>query len=243
MIPKTIHYCWFGKNKKPKLIKKCIKSWKKYCPDYQIIEWNEDNFDINYNEYVKEAYRLKKWAFVSDVARIYALVKCGGVYLDTDMELIKPIDYYLSLKAFCGREDLSCVGTAILGCEKNFPLFKDLLLEYEKENFTANQNGLYRTITDRLTMFVQRNGEYLIAQDVMQNIDELTVYPIHYFYPKDMSTGILDKIENSYAIHHGCNSFLSSKDRLRIKLFKFFNRVFGKKFSSFLYKILGRGRQ
>ena len=87
MIPKIIHYCWFGRNPLTKMAKKCIASWRKYCPDYEIIEWNEDNFDIDYCPYVREAYDAKKWAFVSDVARLYALVKMGGIYMDTDVDL------------------------------------------------------------------------------------------------------------------------------------------------------------
>ena len=100
MIPKIIHYCWFGKNPLSDLAKKCIDSWKKYCPDYEIIEWNEENFDINSNVYVKEAYDSKKWAFVTDYVRLYALDKCGGIYMDTDVELLKGIDVFLENEAF-----------------------------------------------------------------------------------------------------------------------------------------------
>ena len=95
MIPKTIHYCWFGRNKKSPLIEMCIDSWKKYCPNYGIKEWNEDNFDINQCQFVKEAYATKKWAFVSDYARLYILKEHGGIYMDTDVEVIKPLDRFL----------------------------------------------------------------------------------------------------------------------------------------------------
>ena len=102
-IPKIIHYCWFGKGPKPELAIKCIESWKKYCPDYEIKEWNEDNFDLNYNAYVKEAYENKKWAFVTDVVRLYALVNYGGIYMDTDVEVIKPLDEFLTLSGLSGE--------------------------------------------------------------------------------------------------------------------------------------------
>ena len=115
MIPKTIHYCWFGGNPLPPLAVKCIKSWKKYCPDYEIIEWSEKNFDVSSAPlYVRQAYEAKKWAFVTDYVRLYAMTTCGGVYMDTDVELVKPIDTYLSHEAFSGFEDDTCIPPIIL---------------------------------------------------------------------------------------------------------------------------------
>ena len=105
MIPKVIHYCWFGRNPLPPLAKKCIESWKKYCPDYEIKEWNEDNFPMDYNDYVKEAYEAKKWAFITDVVRLFALVTEGGIYMDTDVEVIKPLDGLLQYEAVSGFEN------------------------------------------------------------------------------------------------------------------------------------------
>ena len=104
MIPKVIHYCWFGGNPLPELAQKCIASWKKYCPDYEIKEWNESNFDLNCCDYVREAYEAKKWAFVSDVARLYAMVHEGGIYMDTDVEVIAPLDSLLQYHAVSGFE-------------------------------------------------------------------------------------------------------------------------------------------
>ena len=101
MIPKKIHYCWFGGNPLPSLAVKCIESWKKYLPDYEIKEWNESNFDLNYNDYVREAYEAKKWAFITDVVRLYAMVTEGGIYMDTDVEVLKPLD------------SLGCVGIRV----------------------------------------------------------------------------------------------------------------------------------
>ena len=117
-IPKIIHYCWFGKNEKSDLAKKCIDSWKKKCPDYQIIEWNEENFDITTNEYVYEAYMNKKWAFVSDFVRIFALYNNGGIYLDTDVEILKNMDEFLCNTTFFGFETIDKVSTGIIGAQK-----------------------------------------------------------------------------------------------------------------------------
>ena len=104
MIPKIIHYCWFGGKPKPELAEKCIESWKKFCPDYEIVEWNEGNFNINSNLYVKQAYEAKKYAFVTDYVRLYALYTQGGIYMDTDVMVLKPLDEYLNHEAFSGFE-------------------------------------------------------------------------------------------------------------------------------------------
>ena len=118
MIPKVIHYCWFGRNEKSELIKRCIDSWKKYCPGYDIVEWNEDNCDLNSCTYVKEAYEAKKWAFVSDYIRHFVLEQYGGIYLDTDVELLKPLDSFLSGNFVALENEHSIASGLIMGCEK-----------------------------------------------------------------------------------------------------------------------------
>lgn len=136
MIPKIIHYCWFGHNEKPEIINKCIESWQKYCPDYQIIEWNESNFDINSNQYMKEAYDDKAWAFVSDVARLMIVYENGGIYMDTDVELSASLDDWLDLNAFyifeSGRYIASGLG---FGAEKHHPSVKQMLSFYESHSY------------------------------------------------------------------------------------------------------------
>ena len=127
-IPKIIHYCWFGGKPKPELAEKCIRSWKKYCPDFEILEWNEHNFDVTTApRYVQQAYACKRWAFVSDFVRLKALTEMGGVYMDTDVEVIKPLTPYLHHRAFAGFEHPERVQTGLLACEKDFPLFRDFL--------------------------------------------------------------------------------------------------------------------
>ena len=118
MIPKIIHYCWFGRGEMPSLAKKCIASWKKYLPEYKVKQWNEDNFDLNLYPYVAEAYAQRKFAFVTDVVRLYALYTEGGIYMDTDVEVLKPLDEFLRHPAFSGFEDEKNVPTGIMGAEK-----------------------------------------------------------------------------------------------------------------------------
>ena len=146
-IPKVIHYCWFGRNEKPNLFYKCFESWKKYCPDYEIIEWNEDNFDINMIPYVKEAYEAKKWAFVADYARLWIVYHYGGIYLDTDVELLRPLDNLLASEAFFGSEDEKSIATGLgFGARKGNNVVKCMLLDYSDQHF-KNKDGTYDLTT------------------------------------------------------------------------------------------------
>lgn len=210
MIPKSIHYCWFGRNPKPKLAKKCIKSWKKYCPDYEIIEWNEDNFDISSAPlYVRQAYEAKKWAFVSDYVRLHAMVKYGGVYMDTDVELLKPIDNFLHHHAFSGFEDDIHVPTGIMGCEKNYTLFRKFLQHYDNECFLL-PSGEYNMLTNVfiITSTLQKSG--LIPNNSYQEIDGFALYPKDYFCPYENNEGRLKITHNTVAIHWFTGSWLPS---------------------------------
>ena len=137
-IPKIIHYCWFGKNEYPPIMKKCLKSWKKNCPDYQFVLWNEDTFDINSSEWTRRAYETKKYAFVADYVRLKAIKEYGGIYLDIDQELIKPLDKFLTHRAFLGfmREDSVSMG--IIGAELNHPTICDLFKHYDNREFIVN---------------------------------------------------------------------------------------------------------
>ena len=130
MIPKKIHYCWFGRKPLPALALMCIESWKRFLPDYEIIEWNEDNFDVNLYQYAKEAYHMKKYAFVSDVCRLYALKEIGGLYMDTDLEVLKPLDAFLHHNAFSGYESNGYIPTALMGSKKNGEWATDMPVSY-----------------------------------------------------------------------------------------------------------------
>ncbi|QYN54331.1 glycosyl transferase [Lactobacillus panisapium] len=140
MIPKIIHYVWVGGNPKPKNIKRCMKTWQKHLQDYQIIEWNEDNFDIYENKYVEQAYKAKKWAFVSDYIRAKAVYEMGGIYLDTDVLVLDNLESLLNNRAFVGFENPANPFTAVFGAEKHHPLLKDMLAYYDDRNFSFDHN-------------------------------------------------------------------------------------------------------
>ena len=215
MIPKTIHYCWFGRKSKPKLAKKCIKSWKKHCKDYKIIEWNEDNFDISSAPiYVRQAYEAKKWAFVTDYVRLFVMVKYGGIYMDTDVEVIKPLDYFLKHKAFSGFENETQIQTAIMACEQNFPLFK-IFLDYYYDVSFFNQDGTinYTTNVSIITDMCLSLG--LKQDNSLQVIDGFVLYPRDYFCPIEYYTNILNKTKNTATIHHFSGSWKSKEDSIK----------------------------
>lgn len=216
MIPKVIHYCWFGKNKLPESALKCIDSWKKYCPDYKIKEWNEDNFDINSSCYVREAYEAKKWAFVTDYVRLYALYKEGGIYMDTDVEVIKPLDDFLDLKAFTGFETKTSVPTGIMASEQGLSIFKELLDDYEDRHF-IDENG-HINLTTNVVMITQALKRYgLKLNNQLQTIQDITLFPKAFFCPKSYETGKILISTNTYTIHHFAGSWLSP---LQIKMKK-----------------------
>ena len=145
MIPKKIHYCWFGGKALPEDTVRYIGSWRRHCPDYEIKEWNESNFDLDMFPYVREAYDAGKYAFVSDVARLYALVSEGGVYMDTDVEVLKPLDCFLGHEAFSGFEDAGHVTTGVIGSEKGGKYVSENLAEYGKRHFVKEDGSLDTT--------------------------------------------------------------------------------------------------
>lgn len=217
MIPKKIHYIWLGGNKKSKLIEKCIASWKKYCPDYEIIEWNENNFDIGSNKYLKEAYEAKKWAFASDYIRLYVLYTEGGIYMDTDVEVLKPLDRFLECKAFSGFERKDAILTGIMACEKGNEIFKELLSYYTDKSF-YNEDGSMNQTTNVVTitnMFLEKG---LILNNEYQNIEGFELFPNDYFCPKDYKTKELFLTDNSYTIHHFDGSWVAPKDKFKMKV-------------------------
>ena len=200
-IPKIIHYCWFGGKPKPPLAEKCIASWKKLCPDYEIIEWNEGNFDLSQVPvYVRQAYEAGRWAFVTDYVRLVALVKMGGVYMDTDVEVVKPLDPYLKHKAFAGFEHIDRVQTGLLACEPEFPLFRAFLAHYDTARFIRS-DGSHDTTTnvEVLTRLCRERG--LEMNDRYQVVEGLAVYPREYFCPVDYETEKLKKTRKTVTIH------------------------------------------
>lgn len=228
MIPKKIHYCWFGGKELPPLAKKCIASWKKYCPDYEIIEWNEKNFDININKYTQEAYKNKKWAFVSDVARLYALYTCGGIYMDTDVELVRNIDIFLDNESFSGFEAYDRVPTGIMACTKNNELFKKFLDYYNDKSFVKEDGTL--DLTTNVTIITKKLEKYgLIKNNTFQKPCGFALYPVDYFCPFNFEKNKLEKTKNTYAIHWFNGSWVPTKDKIKVKLYRFLAKIFGEK--------------
>lgn len=215
MIPKIIHYCWFGRNPLPDSAKYYIQTWRKYCPDYQIKEWNEDNFDLNTNQYVKEAYEAKKWAFITDYVRLYVLFNEGGVYMDTDVEVLKNLDAFLLEPGFSGFERDDAVPTGIMASEAGNPFIGELLSEYDEIHFLKPDGSMdLTTNVVRITNAAVRHG--LKLDNSKQTVDDFTFYPKDYFCPKSSRTLELKLTPNSATIHHFDGSWdTDEKKKLR----------------------------
>lgn len=242
MIPKIIHFCWFGGNPLSELAEKCIESWKKYCPDYEIIRWDESNFDVNQNTYCREAYEAKKWAFVSDYARLKVLYEYGGIYMDTDVEVIRCLDSFLTYTAFLGFESPTHLGTSIIASKKEATWIWDLLSYYDSKIF-INQNGEMgltpntKVVTDMMLSKYQLklNNSYQYLNN------EVIVFPIEYFCPKDYYSGNLSITDNTHTIHHYNGSWHSECWQWRLKFMHKYSKYFGQNgariLSLFLYCI------
>ncbi len=207
-IPKVIHFCWFGRKPFPRKVQKCIRSWKKYCPDYKIRKWTEDNFDITSNAYMYEAYKAGKWAFASDYARLKSLYDYGGVYLDTDVELLRPLDPLMNQEGFMGFQHDGLVATGLgVGVRRHHPLIKALLDDYRELAFLREDGSFNTTACPEINFpTLQRFG--LQKNDgTIQHLDGILFYPPEYFSPKDFQTGIVKKTPNTYSIHHYSSSW------------------------------------
>lgn len=216
-IPKIIHYCWFGGNPLPDLALKCIESWKKFCPDYEIIEWNESNFDLELNDYAREAYQAKRWAFVSDVARLYALVNYGGIYMDTDVEVIRPLDDLLLYEAVSGFESETRIPTGLMACGKDNKMFREFLDDYIDKHFIRSDGTLdLTTNVQRITDICLKYG--LKPNNTKQCVNGLTLLPRDYLCPKDYETGETQLTSNTYTIHHFDGSWFTDEDRYVMRL-------------------------
>lgn len=240
MIPKIIHYCWFGRNPLPELAKNCINSWKKYCPDYQIVEWNEDNFNLHYNDYVWEAYQSKKWAFITDVVRLHALVTMGGIYMDTDVEVLKPLDELLQYDAVSGFETPSQIPTGLMGCIKDQPLFKELLDDYFNAHFILPDGTLdLTTNVVRITSICNKYG--FNPNNQKQTIKGFTLLPKDFLCPKNPITKELYITSNTLTIHHFDGSWAPTYERKASvrgpKLEKMFGEKVGGLINSIIYAI------
>lgn len=227
MIPKIIHYCWFGGKQKPNEVNKYIASWRKFCPDYEIREWNESNFDITENDYCREAYEAKKWAFVTDYARLAVLYKFGGIYMDTDVELVKPFDSLLNLNAFMCFEDHDKVSIGTFGVAKAFDLVKDFLVAYQNRHF-CRENGSYDTTTNlEIVTQILHNKYHLSLNGKLQTLSKnVVVYPREVFIAKSVNTGWIMKDDSTIAIHHYAGSWFSEENKKLFNMQSFYLRKY-----------------
>jgi mannosyltransferase OCH1-like enzyme len=239
MIPKTIHYCWFGRKPKPNDVNKYIKSWRKFCPDYEIIEWNEDNFDVSHNAYCRQAYEVRKWAFVSDYARLWVLYNHGGIYLDTDVEVVKSFDRFLNEKGFSGFESNDHVSTGIMASEKGGAFIGELLATYSNRIFIKS-NGEYDISTNVKAITDVAIKNKLILNGQKQTIQNFTYYPQNFFSPFDDTTGKVLSTNDTYTIHWFSKSWLEPNLVRRVKVTRVFHRIFGVNCFTWLRKILDK---
>lgn len=222
MIPKVIHYCWFGHNPLPKSAHDCIKSWKKFLPDYEIKEWNEDNFNVNIVPYTKAAYEAKKYAFVSDYARFWILFHYGGLYFDTDVEVIKPIDDITQRGPFMGCEmDLTPKMKYIgvnpglgLGVNPNHDFYRAILEKYNYEEFIWNGENT-KTVVTITTELLREMG--LSDKSGIQNVCGIYIYPSEYFNPYNIITSHIHITENTRTIHKNAASWMKQSIITRLK--------------------------
>lgn len=225
MIPKVIHYCWFGRNPLPELAKKCIASWKKFLPDYEIKEWNEDNFDVNIIPYTAEAYMAKKFAFVSDYARFWILYNYGGIYFDTDVEIIKPMDDIIAKGGFMGcelwektigKEYSPSIAPGLgLAIEKHNPIYKEIIDIYKNKHFTTAKGVIAENVVTIVTKLLKEKKQGINLNRITE-IESITIYPYDYFSPIIVGSGEQEFTVNTRSIHHYMASWTNKKSPSRL---------------------------
>jgi len=235
MIPKTIHYCWFGKKPLPGDVKRCIRTWRRYCPDYSITQWNEDNFHVDEHPFTRAAYREKAWAFVSDYARLKILYDNGGIYFDTDVELLKNIDELLEHECYLGLQQngFRCNTGLGFGCEKHNKVIKAMLDMYDNTPFDIN-NIIPISCTYIGTKALETLGfEY---RDHMQVIHGAVIYPSRYFDPVAPGNSKNLLSDETISIHHYTATWMPGRVRWRRKLLNLIGHEKLKAVKAFLKK-------
>ena len=241
MIPRTIHYFWFGNAPKPESVSKCIESWHKFCPDFEIIEWNESNYDVHKQPYIEKAYEEKKWAFVSDYARLDVLYEHGGIYLDTDVEVIRDLSPLCEYSAFIGFENETLVNDGQgFGGEAGFPLFKEMLECYDSDDAYEYWGGEkhYSESPKLRTKVLLRHGVCL--NGLRQNVVGMEILPVDYFCPKNYRTGKINITHNTYSIHNFDGSWHEGNYARYASIMHFCCSIFGEKRGFAVYKTILR---
>lgn len=238
MIPKTIHYCWFGGKPLSKEVIYCINSWKKYMPEFEIIEWNENNFNVNQYQFAKEALTTKKYAFVSDVCRLHVLYENGGIYFDTDVEVLKPFDELLNNIAFVGFETNEFICTAIMASEKKGEWIADLLKYYNNKSFYKIDGTYDTTPNPKIVSAIMSQNQLQFNNNYQEIKNYVTVYPTCFFSPKNYFTGKTKITKDSFSIHHFNSTWMTEKQKNLNKAKVFLIRIFGEKIIFSLIRLI-----
>lgn len=225
MIPKIIHYCWFGRKEKPREVYKYIDTWRKKMPNYEIQEWNEDNFDVNAIPFTRDAYKAKKFAFVSDYARLWALYNVGGIYFDTDVEVIKSFDNLLDKPAFIGYEEDYAFCTAVIGAEAKNKFIEEFMTYYNNKDFNINKLVPNPSIC---TNILKKKGIILNNKNyIYENI--LYIYSSDYFSVKKYLQSSYTITNNTYSIHHFATTWLPRRTKYKAWLIRRIKNLFNYK--------------
>ena len=235
MIPKIIHYCWFGRNPKPDIVSKCLESWKKYMPEYEIIEWNEDSYDVNKCSYIREAYKEHKWAFVSDYVRFDVLNNMGGIYFDTDVELLKRIpDEILENSAFTGMESAGKVSPGLVFASiPHHPFLEEILKVYEDSSFIQTGKRKYKTVNEFTTEIFKERG--LKLEQKIQKVYNVQIYPATFFCGYNQDLKEYDIKPDTILVHHYSSTWKKRTFKERVQ--NLIKNLIGKKRYLILLKI------
>ena len=247
MIPRIIHYCWFGGAPLPEKERQCIESWHKYCPDYEIKQWDESNYDLNQNEYIRQAYEAKRWAFVTDYVRLDVIYRYGGIYLDTDVEVVRSLDPLLENCAFAGMENVDgkqlSINTGLgFGAERLHPIINEWRAIYQDLSFyqaDGTQNLL--TTPARTTAQMEKHG--FCQENVKQVVSGMTIYPTEYFSPKQYGCKDISVTPNTFSIHHYSETWKSPEEKKAAQRWNTLSQIFGSRTADIVCGLYARYEQ
>lgn len=230
MIPKIIHCCWFGGKEIPKEYKRYIATWRKYCPDYKIVCWTEEKYNVERNKFMSDAYKAKKWGFVPDYARLDIIYRYGGIYLDTDVEVLKNLDDLLDNKMFVGFESKNYIALGLgFGAEKGHPFIKELRDRYETLEFEVDETGVKSMPSPKIqTPMFKEKYKVNLRGDRCYEFDDCTIYAKEYLCPETFPSGEVEITNNTYTWHHFSASWFSKRDKIALKAEKLVCKYIGK---------------